>query len=309
MAVNQTLAQTLWPGQNAVGQMVTQNGGRRVVGVVADVRHAALGKAGGSEMYIPLRQTRDYPSMELVVRTSVPPDTIAAGIRAALRRVDPNLPIGEFRTLQGLGDRAVSPRRFLVLLLAGFAGFALLLASLGIYAVVSYSVSRRVQEIGISDGIGSIRRGCAETHSSAHAGIGCLGAGVGNGSRTRSVERAREPVVWNHGRRSSHFRGDGRAADRRRGCCCVHSRMESFPDRPPGRAAVKLNRTQEGIAPTSSGFSNSSCLASNHRRTLMPPTAIRRRRPGAFWNSDSKTLLTHDRPPALGTQFEKRDLL
>ena len=58
--VNQTLARTLWPGQDPIGQVVTQDGGRRVIGVVADVRHEALEKTGGSEMYIPLRQTGDY---------------------------------------------------------------------------------------------------------------------------------------------------------------------------------------------------------------------------------------------------------
>jgi predicted permease len=179
VVVNQTLARTLWPAQDAIGQMVTQNQGRRVVGVVADVRHAALEKAGGSEMYLPLRQTRDYSSMELVVRTSLPPDTMAASIREALRRVDPNLPIGEFRTLQGLVDRAVSPRRFLVLLLAGFAGFALLLASLGIYAVVSYSVTQRKQEIGIRMALGASARDVQKRVLVRTLGLAALGLALG----------------------------------------------------------------------------------------------------------------------------------
>jgi len=179
VVVNETLALTLWPGQNPVGQIMTQDGGRRVVGVVADVHHGGPERSGGSEMYLPMRQTGDYPEMELVVRTALPPESLGAGIRTALRPIDPNLPVSEFQALQGLVDKVVSPRRFLVTLLAGFAGFALLLAALGIYAVISFSVNQRTKEIGICMALGASEGKVQRDILAKTSRLAVIGVGLG----------------------------------------------------------------------------------------------------------------------------------
>jgi len=117
--------------------------------------------------------------VDLVVRTRLPLSGFASAVEASLRPIEPNLPKGGFQPLRELVDTAVSPRRFVVLLLAGFAGFALILASLGIYGVISYSVNQRRQEIGIRMALGASTGGVQGRIVLRTLGLAAIGMVVG----------------------------------------------------------------------------------------------------------------------------------
>jgi hypothetical protein len=166
--INETLARRLWPTQNPIGQVIPgecAKGDRQVVGVVGDVRHVALEQGSGSEMYLPIRQCADYGMVDLVVRTRLPLSGFASAVEASLRPIDPSLPKGGFQPLRELVDTAVSPRRFVVLLLAGFAGFALILASLGIYGVISYPSTSAGRRSAFEWRLAQVRAACKDVSS------------------------------------------------------------------------------------------------------------------------------------------------
>jgi predicted permease len=179
--INETMARTVWPGQDPLGKMVLNACApeRRVVGVVADVRHLALEQQSGNEMYLPVRQCGDLASADLVVRSTMAPAQLANAVRRALKPLAPNLAGNDFRTLQQLVDKSVSPRRFLVLLLGGFAVFALILASLGIYGLISYSVHQRTQEIGIRMALGASARDVQRQIVAQTLWLAAIGMAVG----------------------------------------------------------------------------------------------------------------------------------
>jgi len=156
IVINEAAAREGWKGKDAVGRLVSGLAEKesRVVGVIADVHEISPETPSSPEVYLPMAQS-DPEGAELVIKTRLPIEAVAPSVMAAVRSLNPDQPATQFRQIGEIVEHSVSPRRFFAELVSVLAVFGLVLASLGIYGVVSYTVAQRTQDIGIRMALGA----------------------------------------------------------------------------------------------------------------------------------------------------------
>jgi predicted permease len=183
--INQAMERSFWPGENPIGRQFKRGTFRAdapwitIVGIVGDVHQAGPAAPARAEMYLPYQQQEFFPPDYLAVRTSGDPLLLAERLRQQVWSVDKQQPVADVMPLEQLVGENLAPRRMQASLLGGFAGLALLLASIGIYAVLSFVVTQRTQEIGVRVALGADSRDVLRMVFSHGLRLFAIGAALG----------------------------------------------------------------------------------------------------------------------------------